>query len=523
VQRLIVRRFKDITWYSPAGKGPLLESLEDLDKFFEETGAVVLKKGRRKSFACLETTFNGVEVYLKTFRLKGIFPRLKHWFFKSKALKELEVSLVARERGIPVVLPLAAGERRQGGLLQESYLLIQKLPGAIDLLEYLRQGGIPHGHKARVIEALGRLARETHEGGVLQEDFSLNNFLLVNPQDVQTSPSYPLKTADATSPARSGEDGHICLIDFERTRVHQRLPTKQREWTLAKLNRIGADFTLSDKFRFLRAYCKTKGEFRDLPRWRNLERYTHQILKGDAQRISTASAGGGRGYKSYKDSKLTAYFLEGYSLEELIIPVTNQEIAEEQRGQYSVLKCRGRIRRGTVEEAVLIYEFNARQKKRPVATRAWQWANGLRKGYFPVTPPVAAIEWNQEEGYGGTLILKELEEAEDIRELLHKCPPSSDKRHSVLWHVARFLSRLHNFGTFAEELFPGDVSWVGGQKPGYKVFLTHPFNFVMQRRLEDRDRETDLKRLEGYLADILGAEEKAYLRAHYLKYSSVIT
>lgn len=472
-----------------------------MGRFPEGEGVTVLKEGRRKSFARLETTVNGEEVYIKTFRPKGILQRLKHGFIKSKALKELETSLIARERGVPVVLPLAAGERRHRGLLQESYLLIQRLPEALDLLEYLRTGDVTHRNKARVIEALGRLSRKTHDEGILQEDFALNNFLLANPQDSQ-----------------------VFLIDFERSRVSQELSTEEKEWTLAKLNRIGADFSTTDKFRFLRAYCKVKEEFRDLPKWKKLEKYTHQILKRDAQRISAACINGGRGYKLYRDDRLTCYFLEGYNLDELLASaLSKQEMHVEHRGQFTISGRKGKIKKQISEEGVLICELNARQKGPALATRAWQGANGLRKGYFPVNPPVAAIEWTQNERYRGTLLLKELKEAEDIRDALHRHTQSAERKYSILWHVARFLSRLHNFGTFAYSILPGDISWVEGRAGGHRPILSQPCNFLAKEHLGHRDREIDIQRLEDYLQGILTEEEKDYLRGQYLQYAGIIS
>lgn len=536
MQKLTKRCVKDVSWYVPAGQEVTLEGLKSLADFSDGAGVAVLKKGRRKSFIQLEDTLNGKEVYLKVFRLKGIFQRLKHRFFKSKARKELEVSLAAQERGIPVVLPLAAGERRCNGLLQESYLLIQRLPRALDLLEYLRRRDTTHGQKVRVIDALGRLSRKTHDAGILQEDFSLNNFLLApyhigaglaNPQDSRDPFPFSMEAGNVTPPITKMDDNRVFLIDFERAGVKQKLSTKEKEWTLAKLNRIGANFTLTDKFRFLRAYCNNREELTDLPRWKKLEKYTYQILRRDAQRISTACISAGRGYKLYKDDRLRGYFLEGYHLDELLNLIqTGQEIQEGHRGEFNVSRRRVRIRKGGIEETVMVYEFNSRQKGLALATKAWQATNGLLKGYFPVSPTVAAIEWIQYAGYRGTLLLKEWKKAEDIRYTLD--PPKADpastgRRHSILWHTARFLSRLHNFGTFADGIFPGDISWVEGQAWGRKLLLTQPCNFVVKKRLNSSDREIDMERLETYLEGILTKEEKDYLREQYLRYSNVIS
>ncbi|HHT9118937.1 MAG TPA: lipopolysaccharide kinase InaA family protein [Candidatus Hypogeohydataceae bacterium YC41] len=514
----------DVTWYVPAGQEVLLEDLKKLTNFSEGDGVTILKKGKRKSFAHLEATVNGNEVYLKTFQLKGIFHCIKHLFFKSKAVKELEVSLAAKERGVPVLLPLAAGERYQNGLLRESYLVIKRLPEAVDLLEYLLRQDVKYRYKSMVIEALGKLSRKTHDEGILQEDFALNNFLLSNTLNMHNDVPLSMENADFTPQKAKADCEQVFLIDFERTRVRPKLCTKEKEWTLAKLNRIGANFTLTDKFRFLWAYCKTREEFKDLPRWKKLEKYTYQILKRDAKRIFASCIRGDRGYTLYKDNMLTGYFLKGYQPEELLTLIKTRQWAEEgHRWQFSISRRRGRIRKGEIEEAVLVYEFNAQQRGLPLAKRAWQCSNGLLKGYFPVSPPVAAVEWKQKEGYRGALLLKELKKAEDIRDVLRRCPPSIERRHSIFWHTARFLSRLHNFGTFAGSIFPKDISWVEDRTWGSKLFLTQPYNFVMKKGLKSREREIDIQRLEEYLQGMLSEEERDYLREQYWRYANVIS
>ncbi len=513
MEGLIKRRIGDITWYTTAEHGALLEEMGELDKLAK--GGTLLKKGKKKTFLHLETTINEKEIYLKTFSVKGLLQYLKYQFLKSKALRELEVSLLAHKRGVPVVCPLAAGERRRNLLLIESYLLIPRLADAIDLMKYFLSQTIPRLHKARAIESLGRISRKTHDAAILQEDFSLNNFLLASPLDHHPNPPLSNKTNDIKQ---------VFLIDFERCHARQELSIEEKEWTLAKLNRIGTYFTLTDKFRFLKSYCKTKEEFRDIERWKRLEKYTHQILKRDAQRLSTACINADRGFGLFKDEKITSYFLEGYPLKELLSLATMEGgTCQEQRSHFQVSKRKYVITKEITKEPVSIYHFSAKEKDLATVKRAWQGVNGLLKSHFPVNPAVAAMEWVSNGDYRGILVLKESEKVKDIRESLRRYPISSTKRRSMLWHIARFLCRLHNFGTLAYNILPGDISWNEEQKWGRKLFLAKPWNFIMKNQLEARDRETDLERLEDYLIGILTEEEKQSLRTQYFLYSKIIS
>jgi tRNA A-37 threonylcarbamoyl transferase component Bud32 len=500
MRKILRKRFNGITWYMPEGEEIGFTTLASP---LSQKDTTIIKKGRRKVFASLKGA--GGEVYIKVFYLTNLAHRLKHLFFKSKALKELTIGLTAEDRGISAVVPVAAGEKKDFGLLKECYLLVKKIEGALDLKDYLLSGDVPQHRRGRVIEALGSLAKKSHDAGILQADFALNNFLLGNPQD--STPS-------------------LYLIDFERARLSSKLSERKRAWTLAKLNRAGGDFSLTDKVRFLRAYMGgTLGKETIHPWMEELERQTLQILRKDAWRIWKACSRGDRGYKLYEKRPLRAYFLEGYDIGDLL------PLAEDLRpvhlrqirtflGHFEVTQANGKIEKKDRKAHVNIYKFaplhHTIKGMRP-AKGAWQSTNALLKGNFPVCPAIGALERVEGPSYQGFLITESMPGLEDLRSLFQQ-NPSGPGRQKILWHTARFLSRLHNFGTLALPITSGDIGVLESPGGKMRLYLACPYNFIM-RVPSLEDKEVDLQRLEDFLEGLLGEGEREFFRKQYQRHS----
>ncbi|MEE9200007.1 MAG: lipopolysaccharide kinase InaA family protein, partial [Candidatus Brocadiales bacterium] len=511
MQKILKKTTGSITWYIRESEVDILaDKLSGLNDPIGGKNTAIHKKGRRKVFASLGTTTGGEEIYLKAFRLTSLPLRLKHLFSSSKAMRELTIGLTAIERGVPAIAPLAAGEKKHMGLLVECYVLLKKIDGAVNLRDYLDRDDVPRQQRSRVIEALGRLARKSHESGIFQTDFSLNNFLLEDPDD--------------PSP-------RVCLIDFERTYVHDYLSNDMKNWTLAKLNRVGPGFSAADRLRFLKAY--TAGSETDRPsrlRWmRELERHTYWILRKDALRMHSACVQGGRGYRSWTNGSLRAYCVEGRHSEEELIRLTKdmdknagKEEAVGTPGPFKVYKESGKIRSRDNWAEVDIYRFvptGSQPAGTGPAVRAWQAANALIKANIPVNRVAGAIEVT--EGAGGYLVVERVPGLKDLHAAIAESQPYPGKKRILLWHAARFLSRLHNHGTFAGPISNGDIGVLespSGRTVG--LYLTAPFRFKMSLVMSmsdtgPRDRESDLDGLQEFLGDLFEEGEAGLLRKFY--------
>jgi len=197
-----------------------------------EAGAEDRKRGRRKGLHALDLAGEGVPDHLLKVNRYGRGRRRR-----SKSRHELALAAALAARGLPAPVPLAAGERREGGHLVACYLLVEILPGVVDLREELALRPPSPARRRALAEALGTLARSLHDAGFHQDDFQPNNFLV-------------------RWPTPAGAPPELFVVDFERARLRRRaVPDRLRHRALAKLDREIGRGPSSLRMRFLRAYA----------------------------------------------------------------------------------------------------------------------------------------------------------------------------------------------------------------------------------------------------------------------------
>jgi len=224
-------------------------------------GVQSAKTGRRKTLYPLPLQRRDAPDYLLRCNRYPWHVALRRLGRPSHAAHELEIAERLHARGLPLPLPLAAGERRRGPFLRSCFLLIPIVDGATDVLDLARQGRLSAAGRRRLAAALGDLSRRAHDAGLFQDDFAPNNFLV-----------------------RGEAPGEPMLIDFERARLTRGVGVRERCWMLAKLSRGLPLASKTDRLRFLFAY--TRGE-RAQARiwWRRLEGVAHRLLLRDLKRL----------------------------------------------------------------------------------------------------------------------------------------------------------------------------------------------------------------------------------------------
>lgn len=242
-----------------------------------------LKSGRRKELYRLPLQGGSQPDHLlKCNRYRGA----RRWLGRlrgSKARRELARAQAVAARGLPTVLPIAAGEALRGGGLEACYLLVPVLPGASDLRRFWFETRAPARERRQVARALGTLARRLHAAGLHQDDFAPNNFLV-----------------------RRGEPPELFVIDFERANLHRRVGARRRRWALAKLDRAMARANAATRMRFLLAY--TDGDREAARRWwRRLESFAPRLARRDHARVRRNAVRDGRRYARVADDAWQGY------------------------------------------------------------------------------------------------------------------------------------------------------------------------------------------------------------------------
>jgi tRNA A-37 threonylcarbamoyl transferase component Bud32 len=170
-------------------------------------------------------------VFAKLYKRPVGADRFKYFLLPSKASAEWKALFSFYARGLPVPDPLARGERRKGGFLQEAYLFTRALEGAIPISE------IGSGHDAFVRHTMlttttARLIAQMHNAGFFFRDLHAGNILIV--------------------PGTNAPD-RIYLVDLHKVWHTGWVPMWMRTRDLAQLrNSLGTSRTV--QLRFLRSY-----------------------------------------------------------------------------------------------------------------------------------------------------------------------------------------------------------------------------------------------------------------------------
>jgi len=180
---------------------------------------------------------------VKEFRASG-FRKIKTLVVSGKAAKAWRGAAACLVRRVPTPLPLAYVERRERGLVAESYFVAARIDDAREVRDLLRT--IPPEDLSRLLAALARFLVFAHNQGILHRDLSDGNVLV-----------------------RSSRPGvyDLFLIDTNRIRVRREVSLLGR---VRNLVRLGVPPPYQDDF--LRLYLGDRRCGRVLRLWYRLNK-----------------------------------------------------------------------------------------------------------------------------------------------------------------------------------------------------------------------------------------------------------
>jgi heptose I phosphotransferase len=221
--------------------------LTSFDSFLSITPQKIVKRVRESRYtAKVKLTGGGREAtaYLKISSyswLKNLFNTIRKFTRQRDSLTHEYINLVRlRDVGVPSITPIAAGTRVRG-LKCKSFLLTDDLGNTQKLEDYVPEEfdkpfSIEQAGRKRVlVDALARLTRQMHEGGVNHRDYYLCHIHIL--PDAQQWPE-------------------LYVIDLNRADRRKRVGERWKVKDLAALNYSSpADiFSRTDRLRFLRTY-----------------------------------------------------------------------------------------------------------------------------------------------------------------------------------------------------------------------------------------------------------------------------
>lgn len=214
--------------------------LADPDAPFRDPAMKKLKDSRSSTVIELPIPGGAVAIF-KRFRVKSATILLKNRLRRTTAMRSWTFGHNLLDRGLPTARPLLVLHRHRLGCPAEGYLLAERVPDALDLVEAVAEASARPDCR-RVIrtwaDSLGRLVRLMHEKQVAHRDLKAPNILMsrVRPDLAAAVP---------------------VLIDLVGVVPGQAVDRKDRVKNLARLNASFVNHpavTRTDCLRFLRAY-----------------------------------------------------------------------------------------------------------------------------------------------------------------------------------------------------------------------------------------------------------------------------
>ncbi|MBV9124151.1 MAG: phosphotransferase [Planctomycetes bacterium] len=274
----------------------LTELLADPDAPFHRPGILLRKDSRSSTVAEFDVPVAGrrCRVIYKRFRVTSWTDPWAALVRRTPALRSWVSGHSLRERCLPTPRPLAVLHRHRG-LYQEGYLLMEKVPQAVDLHEFLTRLGSLEGACRRVllrrhIAHLAILIRDLHQRSLAHRDLKASNILVQEPEQFSPRPCTRGRgvggegveeesRTDCQSVLPNPGEPLFWLIDLVGVTRHGRVSRRRRLRNLARLHvsffRHPA-LTRTDKLRFLRVYLQwgLRGKQGWKSWWREMERAT---------------------------------------------------------------------------------------------------------------------------------------------------------------------------------------------------------------------------------------------------------
>ncbi len=226
-----------------------------------------------------------VDLVVKNYRFGHWYQKARSWFRRMVGIKELRLGLEMLRRGIPASVPVAVGERRAAGMVVQSFVAVECLPGVVDF-EIFAINVNPADLDAKALRArrravrgLGARVRKLHDEGIYQYDCNPCNFL-INPETLEQT-----------------------FIDLAKVSVYRNMPQEKKLENLAKIARRRERVPLTDAMRFLRGYA---GEGRDAREerfelFRRAEEKNRAIVRDDVEQEGARCLRNGRNFAVVRD------------------------------------------------------------------------------------------------------------------------------------------------------------------------------------------------------------------------------
>ncbi|MEJ2718856.1 MAG: lipopolysaccharide kinase InaA family protein [Deltaproteobacteria bacterium] len=243
--RILDLAIKDLHQFFPL-------ALEEHARLLSETGRSVLKNAPESAVTIVDLP-GYPAVCVKEFRWRGWLHALKGLFRPTQGVRTFRNGQRLQDAGIATALPLALMRRKILGLVQSEWVVMQVIPGAVELDRYIvmkERASWRTGDKRELARMLGRLIGSMHGSGIFHSDLKTCNILVSE----GNSPTMP--EVDNTHGSRVS----FALLDYDEVVFARTVPEARKIKNLVQMFlSTPVAIAAADRLRFLREYARHAG------------------------------------------------------------------------------------------------------------------------------------------------------------------------------------------------------------------------------------------------------------------------
>jgi tRNA A-37 threonylcarbamoyl transferase component Bud32 len=239
-------QFGDVGWWSRDGWGETLLGSEGLrlEDWREEGRLTTIKAGPHRVVYRVDLPQG--TIYVKHFLVPDWRATLRQWVRRGKGRNEGKSTQHLASIGVPTIVPIALGERRQRKFLFENYLVTLAISSATPLDEFVerhlaqRPEPVRSQIRHKLAEAMALMTARLHEARLLHQDFHPGNIMV--------------RLAADNTP-------ELFIIDLDALRKSRRVTWKLARQNLALLDHyFWLRSSRTDRYRFLKTYLRNRSE-----------------------------------------------------------------------------------------------------------------------------------------------------------------------------------------------------------------------------------------------------------------------
>jgi len=498
--------------YSSVIPGNLVEKVSSAASYPE---CRVIKENNVRVSLFVDVPERREVIFVKRYKCRGVRDIFTYFFFTSKASSEWSNINRFIQKGIPVALPLAKGEKRKFNCLLDSYLVTEAFVNAKSLHHYV-------GHylgaektpdvlvrEKKLVRKLALLVQKIHREGFFYRDLHAGNILVVELDDGEPQ-LYP--------------------VDLHKVWYIKKVPLWMRIRDLAQL-RNSISVSRADRMRFFQEYAKGCPPFSTHFKVNarrveaKAERLWRTHLKSRTKRCLVDSSE----FAVKKDRAQSMYYNRGYS-EGLLTEVIKEYHVASATGKLTVLK---KTSKETV--ALIIINHNGKELKVLVkesrfprvlstlryifcksrARKYWIAARGLKVRDIETPGTLALIE---KKNFGiprqNILLTEFIDQAFELNDYVIKnfkkalSKRKVQKKGQFIKELAQRLRDLHERGIYHADLKSNNILVTEKGGDVWTFYFIDLDRVAFKRHLSFEQRSNNLAQINASIADCITLSDR---------------